>query len=555
MLMLDATTSFRTGRSASASSSTAVPTEFADVYSAISYIDWPTPTREARWTTESTLSSARRTAAASRTSPTTSGSTAAPSSCTCGTRLSSTRTRYPCRRSSSARCEPMKPAPPVMRVVSDSCGFRQPGGRAQRVRLVGALPREVAILAPEVAVRRRLRVDRPPQVEIAQDRRRTQVEVLADERLDARHGNRLCPERVDEDRHRVRHADRVCDLNLAPLREPRRDDVLRHVARRVRRRTVDLRRILARERAAAVRRSATVRVDDDLPARDAGVAHRAADDELARRVAVDEVLVLEPPLVVQLLREDRMDDVFDEIRLQQRLDVEPVAVLRRDEHALDLDRPHAAALVLLVAERHLRLPVRAQVGQDLGLAHLAQPLREPVREHDRQRHELVRLVDGVAEHHPLVASALTVERVLVAALLLVRVVDALRDVGRLLVDRDDDAACVGVEAELRARISDLGDLAADEPRDVDVDLGRDLAGYDDEAGRDQRLAGDAAVRVLGKDCVENGVGDLVGDLVRMTLGDRLGREGVAARHGRQASAPHSSVGCLPMRRASRSPML
>src|SRR5581483_5796190 len=204
MLMLDATTSFRTGRSASASSSTAVPTEFADVYSAISYIDWPTPTRAARWTTESTPSSARRSAAASRTSPTTSGSAPAAASCTCGTRLSSTRTRYPWSRSSTARCEPMKPAPPVMRTVSDSCGFRQPGGRAQRVRLVGALPREVAIVAPEVPVGRRLRVDRAPQIEIAHDRRRAQVELLADERLDARYRNRLRPERVDEDRHRMR---------------------------------------------------------------------------------------------------------------------------------------------------------------------------------------------------------------------------------------------------------------------------------------------------------------------------------------------------------------
>ena len=36
-------------------------------------------------------------------------------------------------------------------------------------------------------------------------------------------------------------------------RQPRRDDVLRDVARRIRGRAIDLRRILARERAAAVR--------------------------------------------------------------------------------------------------------------------------------------------------------------------------------------------------------------------------------------------------------------------------------------------------------------
>src|SRR5581483_3663950 len=541
MLMLEATTSLRTGFSASASSSTAVPSEFADVYSAISYIDCPTPTRAARWTTASIPSSARLTATGSRTSPTTS---AAPDpSWTCGTRLSSTRTPCPRPRSSSARCEPMKPAPPVMRIDSDSCRLRKPRSRAQRVGLVGALPREVAVFAAEVAVRRGVRVDRPPQVEVAEDRRRPQVEVLAHERLDLRHGDRLGSERLHEDGHRMGDADRVRHLELAPLGEAGRDDVLRHVPRRVRRGAVDLRRILARERTAAVRCGAAVRVDDDLPPGDAGVAHRTADDELARRVAVHEILLLEPALVVQLLRQDRLDHVCDQIRLEQRLDVEPVAMLRRDEYALDLHRAAATLLVFLVAHRHLRLPVRTQVREDLRLAHLAQPLREPVREHDRQRHELVRLVRGVAEHHPLVAGADAVHRVRVAVLLLEGMVDALRDVGRLLVDRDDDAARVGIEAELCARVADLGHLAAHEPRNVDVDVGRDLTGDDDEAGGDERLAGDAAVRVLREDGVENGVRDLVGDLVRVTLGDRLGREGEGALwHGRQASPDHSSVG-------------
>jgi hypothetical protein len=54
-----------------------------------------------------------------------------------------------------------------------------------------------------------------------------------------------------------------------------------------------------------------------------------------------------------------------------------------------------------------------------------------VGEPDRQRHEVVGLVAGVAEHHPLVAGALGVEDVLTArsgAHLLCEV-DTLRDVG------------------------------------------------------------------------------------------------------------------------------
>jgi hypothetical protein len=117
-----------------------------------------------------------------------------------------------------------------------------------------------------------------------------------------------------------------------------------------------------------------------------------------------------------------------------------------------------------------------------------------VGERDRQRHQLLRLPAGEAEHHPLVTRAGPVEWVVVpwVVLHLVGRVDALGDVRRLLVDRDDHTARVRVEAVLGAVVADLADLLADERRDVDVGLGRDLSGDDDEAGGHQRLAGDPA---------------------------------------------------------------
>ena len=187
-------------------------------------------------------------------------------------------------------------------------------------------------------------------------------------------------------------------------------------------------------------------------------------------------------------------------------------------------------LVDLVADRHLRLPVRPQVREDLRLAHLGEPLGDLVREHDRERHELLGLGARVAEHHPLVAGAELVERVVVAALHLVGPLDAERDVGRLLVERDHDAAGVGVEAVLGPVVADALDRLAHEARDLDVGLRRDLAGHHHEPGRDERLAGDAPVRVVGEDGVEDRVRDLVGDLVRVALGHRLGREEKLARH-------------------------
>jgi hypothetical protein len=281
---------------------------------------------------------------------------------------------------------------------------------------------------------------------------------------------------------------------------------------------------------------ASVRVHDDLSAREAGVAHRTAGDELSGRVDEDEVALLEPPLVVEVAGQDRVENVLDDVRLDERVYVESVAMLGRDEHARYLDRALVSVLVDLVSHRHLALAVGAKVRKHLRLSHLGEPLADPVRERDREGHELFRLDRRVAEHHSLVARADPVERIVVARIVLhlVRLVDSLSDVRRLLVDRDDDPARLGVEAVLGPVVADLADPPADEPRDVDVGLGRYLARDDDEPGCDERLAGDAAGWIVREHRIEHGVGDLVGDLVGVAFRHRLRREEeLAHRHGGQ----------------------
>ena len=127
-----------------------------------------------------------------------------------------------------------------------------------------------------------------------------------------------------------------------------------------------------------------------------------------------------------------------------------------------------------------------------------------VGDRDRQRHQLRGVVAGVAEHQPLVAGALPVERVDgVVVTLLVGVVDALRDVGRLRADRDLTPQERAVEALVAAVVADLEDPVARELRDRGVGLGGDLAGDDDEPGGHQRLDRDPAVRVVGEQRVED----------------------------------------------------
>ena len=264
---------------------------------------------------------------------------------------------------------------------------------------------------------------------------------------------------------------------------------------------------------------AAVGVDDDLAPGQPGVAHRAADHEPAGRV--DQEVLVQLARVEQLLGQHGLHHVLPEILLDQRFGA--LAVLGRDQQLLDLHRP-----AIHVAHRHLGLAVRAQVGNDLGFAHVGQSLGQLVGHRDRQRHQLVGLVGGVAEHHPLVPGADHVELILVAGIGagLIRLVDALGDVRRLLVDRVDHRAGVVVEAVGGVRVANPLDRLAGDLLDVDVGHGGDLAGHHDQPRVDERFAGHTASRVVAHHGVEDAIGDLVGDLVGVTLGHRLRGEQV-----------------------------
>ena len=88
-----------------------------------------------------------------------------------------------------------------------------------------------------------------------------------------------------------------------------RHQVLGDVARHVAGRAIDLRRILAAERAAAVTAHAAVGIHDDLAARQSRIAVRTADHKPAGRV--DVVLGL---LVHHVRRNDDVDDVLLALR-------------------------------------------------------------------------------------------------------------------------------------------------------------------------------------------------------------------------------------------------
>src|SRR5690606_6303329 len=109
-------------------------------------------------------------------------------------------------------------------------------------------------------------------------------------------------------------------------------------------------------------------------------------------------------------------------------------------------------------------------------------------------------------------------------------IDALSDVDRLLAYDVEYAASSAVEANFRAGVADVDDDVADDLFQIDPGAGGDFAGDDGHAGLDQGLTGHAGVFVLGDDGVQYGIGNLVGDLVRVPFGHGLGGENRVFAH-------------------------
>ena len=159
-----------------------------------------------------------------------------------------------------------------------SCGAR-----------IGLFPGEAAVrigLAAEMAIGRGARIDRPVELQMLADAARLQAHQLRQHRRQLRLIDFARAVQIDIERQRIGDADGVGNLDRAAIGETRRHDVLRQIARGIRGRTIDLGRILAGERAAAMRRRAAIGVDDDLAAGQTAIAVRSADDEGAGRIDV-----------------------------------------------------------------------------------------------------------------------------------------------------------------------------------------------------------------------------------------------------------------------------
>jgi hypothetical protein len=130
--------------------------------------------------------------------------------------------------------------------------------------------------------------------------------------------------------------------------------------------------------------------------------------------------------------------------------------------------------------------------------------RRAISDEDSTASNRTHLVGGITEHDTLVTGTVVLQ---------VSVVETLGDIGRLLLDGDQDVTGLVVETLFRVIVTDLLDGVSDNGLEVDSGLGGDFTENHDHTGLSGSLTSDLGVGVLSETGVQDGIGDLVTDLV------------------------------------------
>jgi hypothetical protein len=224
--------------------------------------------------------------------------------------------------------------------------------------------------------------------------------------------------------------------------------------------------------------------------------------------------VVDGVLVEVLGGDGLLDDLLLDL-LAELLDRNVGRVLSRNNDGVNTQRDDGT-VVVCVLDGDLGLGVGPEPGEGAVVAGIGHGLVELVGKLDGKGKVLRGLVGGIAEHDTLVTGTELLESLLV--------VKTLSNVGALLLNGDEDVASLVVEALLGRVVADVLDGVTDDLLVVDLGLGGDLAEDHDHAGLGGTLASDLGERVLLEAGIEDGVGDLVSDLVGVALADGLGGE-------------------------------
>lgn len=376
------------------------------------------------------------------------------------------------------------------------------------LKLLRLLPGE-ALVGTEVSVLGSLEVDGLVQVELTDDDTRSEVKVLADDLDELLRGLLRGAVRVDVDGEGLSDTNGVRQLDKGTSAEASVDQGLGDPSTNVGSRSVDLGEILTGESTTTVGTPATVGVDDDLSAGQTSITLGATNDEEARRLDVVDGLIAEV-----LGGDDLLDDLLLDL-LSELLGGDVGRVLSRDNDSVDALRDNGT-VVVLVLDGDLGLGVGSEPGKGAVTASSGHGSVELVSEEESKGEELRGLVSGITEHDTLVTSTELLESLLV--------VETLGNVRGLLLNGDEQVAGLVVKTLLGVIVTDVLDGITDDLLVVELGLSGDLTEDHDHTGLGGSLTSNLGEGVLAKAGIEDGVGNLISDLVGVTLTNGLGGE-------------------------------
>lgn len=221
-------------------------------------------------------------------------------------------------------------------------------------------------------------------------------------------------------------------------------------------------------------------------------------------------------LVAEVLGgDDLLDDLLLDL-LAELLSGDIGRVLSRDNNGVDALRDNGT-VVVLVLNGDLGLGVGSEPGQRTVAASSGHGSVQLVGEEESEGEELGCLVSGITEHDTLVTSTELLESLLV--------VKTLSDIGRLLLNGDEQVAGLVVKTLGRVIIADVLDGVTDDLLVVELGLGGDLTEDHDHTGLGGSLASNLGEGILPEASIEDSVGNLISDLVGVALTDGLGLVG------------------------------
>lgn len=374
------------------------------------------------------------------------------------------------------------------------------------LELLGLLPAE-ALVGTEVTVLGSLEVDRLVQVKLTDDDTRSEIEVVADD-LDELLGVLLGGAvRVDVDGERLGDTNGVGELDEGTSAEASGDKGLGDPSTNVGSRSVDLGEVLAGECTTTVSTPTTVGVDNDLSAGQTSITLGTTDDEEARGLDVVDGVIAEV-----LGGDDLLDDLLLDL-LSELLGGDIGRVLSRDDDGVDALRDNGT-VVVLVLDGDLGLGVGSEPREGAVTASSGHGSVELVGEEESKGEELRGLVGGITEHDTLVTGTELLKSLLV--------VETLGNVRGLLLDGDEQVAGLIVKTLGGVIVTDVLDGVTDDLLVVELGLGADLTKDHDHTGLGGSLTSNLGEGVLTKAGIEDGVGNLISNLVGVTLTNGLG---------------------------------